>query len=133
VLVFKIPAHSQDVCANNYVQGMNCYGPNNCTGYMVRRFPQFGGNQTCLEGYFIYCCDQQYQDFSDSGETCSEECDDGLKAILKDPNAVEFTFTHTLWAADCSGHYRPFSRTWDVTQQPIILRKPRLNLSGIGS
>jgi hypothetical protein len=84
-----------------------------------------------LEGYYVYCCSTQYEDFSDSGYTCSEVCDDTLRAILKDPDASEFALTHTLWAKDCSGHYRPFSRTWDVTRKPIDLR-PKLVLSAIG-
>jgi hypothetical protein len=99
--------------------------------YITLRRPYFGNNQTCLEGYIVYCCSTAYEDYSDSGFSCSETCDDAMKAILRDPNGSEFTYTHTLWAKDCSGYYRPFSRSWDVTRKPIDLR-PRLALSGIG-
>ena len=132
VLVFATSAHPQsNVCANNTVIGFTCGGPNNCSQFITLRQPRFGGTQTCLQGYIVYCCDQPYQDDSDSGEYCSFVCSSAVDAILKDPDASEFTLTHTLWAKDCSGHYRPFSRTWDVTRKPINL-KPRLALSGIG-
>ncbi len=132
-LAFVIPAHSQqDVCAGNYVTGFYCGGPNNCSQYITLRYPDYGsGSPTCLEGYYVYCCSSQYEDYSDTGDACSDVCDDAVKAILKDPDAAEFTWTHTLWAKDCSGHYGPFSRTWDITPRPIDLR-PRLSLSGIG-
>jgi hypothetical protein len=100
--------------------------------FITMRSPQFGSNQTCLEGYIIYCCESQFQDYSDSGWPCSEVCDDALKAILKDPDASKFTLTHTLWASDCSGHYRPFARSWDVTRRrPMIDLRPKLKLSVI--
>lgn len=132
MLPVLVPAYSQsEVCANNQIVGFQCAGPNNCSQYITLRQPRFGGNQTCLVGYLVYCCSTQYQDYSDSGFTCSFVCDDLLKGFLNTPGGAEFTITHTLWAKDCSGLYRPFSRSWDVTRNLVDL-KPRLSLSGIG-
>jgi hypothetical protein len=131
VLVFAVPAHSQDkVCAQATVIGINC-GGENCSQSITLVRPYFGGNQTCLEPYFVYCCSTEYLDYTSSGFYCSGECDDAVKAILKDPVASEFSWTHTLRAKDCSAHFRPFFRSWDASEKPIDLRR-RLTLSGIG-
>jgi hypothetical protein len=125
-------AHSQnDACAVPQVIGYNCGGVNNSHSFITLIQPYYGSNPTCLASYVVYCCNIPHGDFTDSGFSCSEECDDGVKAILKDPDLSEFSWTHTLWAKDCSGNFRPFSRSWDVTQRPLELR-PKLTLSGIG-
>jgi len=132
ILVSAISADSQEnECGVPYVFGVNCSG-NNCSQYITLIRPSSGSNSTCLVPYMVYCCNTQYEDFNDSGFYCSFVCDDAVKAILKDPDASEFSMTHTLWAKDCSGHYRPFSRSWDVTRKLIDLRPPRLGVSGIG-
>ncbi len=132
VLVFLIAAHSQtDQCAVPMVVGYPCTGENNCHGFITLIKPGFGSNPTCLAPYIAYCCNIGYLDYTDEGFSCSYSCDDAVKALLKNPDASEFTLTHTLWAKDCSGHYRPFARSWDAPEKPIDLR-PRLALSGIG-
>jgi hypothetical protein len=131
VLLFLTPARSQsDQCAVPQVTGVNC-SANNCNQFITLIRPYFGSNQTCLEPYWVFCCNTEYLDYTDSGFYCSEICDDAVKAILKDPSLSEFAMTHTLWAKDCSGHFSPLARSWDVTQKPLDLR-PRLSLSGIG-
>ena len=130
VLAFALPAHSQEVCAGYQAVFINCSGPNNCNqGVPVIR-PYFGSASTCLEETFVSCCSTQIVDYNDTGVACSDVCDDAVKALLRDSNASEFSLTHTLWAKDCSGRYRPFARSWDAPEKPINLRL-RLALSGI--
>jgi len=126
--MFVTCGYSQDdVCANNQLSTVNCAGPNNCRSSIVLRRPLFGNNQTCLEGYIQYCCSTGFQDYTDSGESCSEICDDAVKSMLKDSNVLEFSMTHTLFAKDCSGHYKPFARSLEPRERPLDLR-PKLTL-----
>jgi len=40
----------------------------------------------------------------------------------------EFAQTHTVWVADCSGHFGPLPLSWTSPSKPIDLKpKPLLN------
>lgn len=130
-LLFVIPTYSQGLCAGTMATYVQCAGPNNCNQTVPVIQPYFGSASTCLEPIYTPCCSTQIPDYNDSGSPCSDVCDDAIKALLKDQAAVEFSLTHTLWAKDCSGRYRPFARLWDGPEKTINL-KPKSALSGIG-
>ncbi len=131
ILVFVVLAHSQDTCAGTMAVNINCSGPNNCSQSVAVLRPIFSSAPTCLETTFVWCCDSQQFSYGDTGESCSGFCDDAVRALLKDRDASEFSLTHTVWAKDCSGRYRPFARLWDAPEKRIDLRS-RLALSGFG-
>lgn len=133
ILVLAVPAYPQTDCAVPMAVFIQCSGPNGCNQGVAVLRPYFGYNETCLDSTYVWCCSTQIQDYNDTGVSCSDFCDSSLRALLKDPDASEFSLTHTLWAKDCSGYYRPFARSWDAPPQKLIdLRPSRIDLSGLG-
>lgn len=130
-LAFLNSAYAQSgTCANYQATQVQCYGPNNCHGYVAVIRPYFGSG-VCLQPFYVACCETQVLDYS-ANQPCSSDSDclDALKSVKDHPEILELSLTHALWLRDCTGHYGPFARAWDAPEKPINLSpKP---LSGIG-
>jgi len=127
VLVFGIRAHSQ-TCAFPVAISVPCSGPNNCNQSVSVLRAYWGSVKWELSQTFVWCCSAQIPDYS-----VGDSCGYGPvgQSVLKDRDVLEFALTHTLWTADCSGHFRPFARSWEVPTKLIDL-KPKIAPSEIG-
>lgn len=121
IAAFVSPAYSQDEsCAALEATITQCSGSNNCQQSVVVTFPTYGELSEVLPT-ITWCCDTQVPDYVE-GNWCNSQ----FGAIDRD--VLEFATTHTLWVADCSGRFGPFSRLWTAPKNALDLR-PRITLN----